>query len=217
MKNKLVIFILLTIIVVIYIIKKAKERKGVYTFKNFPQMESMHLKLKHNHIKIQKEIAELKIEDPVGIYYGDVYSGEKIKKIKEGSGWTFWDNKRKDWYHFPVVYNGKMMDCKSKLPTLYKIVEKNRSKLHSLYVSALKPGGSIDKHNDGDHIKNTLGHKIMTYHYYVDSPTGSSIGVVDREYPQKTGEYFIFDNSKEHWVYNRSKSWRIAIVAKFDV
>lgn len=216
MKTEIVIFILLTVAVV-YLIKTSRYESGVYTFKEYPQMIEMHSDLKHNHTKIVQEIANLKIKDPVGIYYGDVYSGDKIKKIKEGSGWTFWNNERKDWFHYPVVYEGKMLDCENKLPTLYNIARKNKGKLHSLYVSALKPGGSIDKHNDGDHIKNTLGHRIMTYHYYVDSPPGSSIGVVNREYPQKTGEYFIFDNSKEHWVFNRSKSWRIALVAKFDV
>lgn len=218
----IILLIIILLIIILLIMAHNSKNKYVYNINNFPIVNRMHNDLMNNFNQIvieSKELLKDKINNnrkAVEIYYGDVYSGTKIKSIINGSGWTIWDNGRKDWYQYPIVYNSKMLlQTKNMIPTIYKIIEPYKNNLHSLYVSILQPNGSIDKHYDGDHVNKTLGKKILSYHLYLDAPPTSIIGVHDKEYIQKTGEYFIFDNTKLHWVKNNSNYYRIAIVCKF--
>ena len=195
-----------------------------YTLDDFKSIQPLHNKLQMNFITLQMEVKKLlhdKTHTKTEIYYGDVYSPEKkniLESLKNGNGWSVWGNERKDWFHYPITYDSKMLThTKKTLPDLYEIIEPYKNNFHSIYISALKPHGSIDPHHDGDHVTETLGKKILTYHFYFDAPPTSIIGVNGKEYEQKTGEYFIFDNTKTHWVKNKSDKWRIGIVGKFYI
>ena len=207
----------------VYINTNVKS-KDVYKINDFKSIEPLHDELCLNFNILQKEVLGLlnnKTDTATEIFYGDVYSPEKkkiLESLKNGNGWSVWGNERKDWFHYPISYNNNMLShAKNNVPNLYKVVNSHKHKFHSVYISALIPHGSIDPHHDGDHVSQTLGKKILTYHFYFDAPPTSIIGVNGKEYEQKTGEYFIFDNTKTHWVKNKSDKWRIGIVGKFYI
>lgn len=225
--------IIICAIVILYLIKqscfsniinKNNINKDIYQIDDFKSIEPLNTQLKLNFNILQHEVKDLlrnKTHTSTKISYGDVYSPEKkniLESLKNGNGWSVWGNERKDWFHYPIAYDSKMLThTKKTIPDLYKIIEPYKNNFHSIYISALKPHGSIDPHHDGDHVTETLGKKILTYHFYFDAPPTSIIGVNDKEYKQKTGEYFIFDNTKIHWVENTSDEWRIGVVGKFYV
>lgn len=223
-KNMIIITLILLMITFYILITKylSREPKSVYTLNDFRQLKKLDTSLRLNFALLRDEVLLLlknKTYTDTYIAYGDVYSPKKkniLESLKKGNGWSVWENTRKDWFHYPLSYEQKMLSyTRNKVPNLYSIIDIHKNRFHSVYISALKPFGTIDPHYDGDHITQTLGKKIMTYHFYFDAPDVSIIGVDNDEYEQKTGECFIFDNTKTHWVKNKSNKWRIGLVGKF--